>query len=310
MTTLDRAFIKAYSSDTHHRVSDHTHRLDTASLARQALAAVAPHTQLRSRASLMSETLATGVARPVDPLSPLSSFSPPATIDDSFHALLEVDRFAWPEECLEILSRSKPGWEGFARHLGDLIAGDTRCMALVSRQRGAGRTTIALAVARHMADRGLRTVVVDADFDNPRLAERCGVSARVGWGDVIESDLPFGEALITAVEDKVTLMPWRGSAGRLMHAPAATRAAEGFRLLREHYDLVVLDAVPLVDGAATAAFGRLLDATGPCATYLVCDRRSLSDELEADACASVARAGSTMSGIIHNFVPPANMLSR
>jgi Mrp family chromosome partitioning ATPase len=218
---------------------------------------------------------------------------------------LEVDSLSWPIACVDLLDRASARWDRFAEHLTDRSSEDNKTVMIVSCRRGEGRTTIALATARHMAARGLRCVVVDADFENPTLAAHCGVSPQMGWGEVIDGDLPFGEALIAGVNDNVTVMPWQGPAGRLAQSSAALRATTGFRLLREHYDLVIIDAMPLGGMSAEAELASLAKATGPCGVYLVRDVRATQPQQMAAACARLGRMSIKVTGVIENFFDPS-----
>jgi Mrp family chromosome partitioning ATPase len=143
--------------------------------------------------------------------------------------------------------------------------------------------------------------VVDADFENPNLAERCGISPQLGWGEVIDGDLPFAEGLVAAIEDGVTIMPWRGPAGRLAQRTAALRATTGFRLLREHFDLVILDAMPLSAPSANTELSALATVGGPCSAYLVRDPRTTRPPQVASGLARLGRSAVHVAGIIENF---------
>src|SRR5262249_38236066 len=130
---------------------------------------------------------------------------------DIFRPMLEVDQFAWPHACHELLSQADEMWNAFAAQILEEHGGGHACIAIASCLRGEGRTTITLSAGKFLAARGLRTVIVDADLDNPTLAQSCGISPQIGWDDVVDGELPLGEAMISSLADGVTLMPWRKS---------------------------------------------------------------------------------------------------
>jgi Mrp family chromosome partitioning ATPase len=145
--------------------------------------------------------------------------------------------------------------------------------------------------------------VVDADYEHPSLARACGIADHAGWGDVLDEQLALGDALIAAVEDHITLMPWRGepkSSSRLH----SSRAATTFGMLRDHYDLVLLDTMPLGESSAIDDFARFAKAVQLDALYLLHDVRSTAPEALADAWPQLRRSGVNVEGIIENFVAP------
>jgi Mrp family chromosome partitioning ATPase len=295
MTTLDRAFIKAYD-ETHPREIARPHRAPRAAVP-----------QVAATSGRVIERLAPEPTRSsthaANALAPLSSFVAPPKIEDSFRPLLEVDSLAWPEVCTSLLAHGRSAWERFAEQLAERIVDDNKTLALMSCRRGEGRTTIALATGRLMAERGLRCVIVDCDFDNPSLAKRCGVSPQLGWGEVVDGGLPFGESLVAAVENQVSIMPWRGSAAGLSQHPAIGRATAGFQQLREHFDLVILDAIALGASSAEKQLPVLASIVGPCSVHLVCDPRNTTPVELAGGVARLRRASIKVAGIIENFSP-------
>jgi Mrp family chromosome partitioning ATPase len=236
---------------------------------------------------------------------PLSSFAAQPKIHDACRALLEIDRAVWPAAVSELLARASRPWDHFAEHIIERTRDGQKCIAIASSERGDGRTTVALALARHAAARGLRLVVVDADFENPALVRSCGVSVRTGWDDLISSELELGEALISAVEDGVTLLPWRGGAASLAQLAGSMRVAGIFATLREHYDLLVLDTLPLGGRTTIADFAGFAAAIHADALYLVQNVRTTSREQMIAASAKLRRAGLPLAGVIENFVSSA-----
>jgi Mrp family chromosome partitioning ATPase len=307
MTALDRAFIKAYADVTPRpadagpsaeaprpTIAGETSAAETGRPAPGAAAAAIDH--------LEPPDLSESDARS-SPL-PLSSFASQPKVDDSFRALLEIDRAEWPTACGDLLVRAGRDWDRFGEQLIERMSQGQKCVALSSAARGDGRTTVSLALAKHVAGRGLRPVVVDADPENPTLVRSCGVSVHTGWDDLVASELPLGEALITAVDDGVTLMPWRGAAVSGSQLAQSPRIASIFGTLREHYDLVLLDTMPLADKMTITQFAALAAAIHLDALYLIQNVRSASREELSITCSLLRRAGLPLAAIIENFVSP------
>ena len=130
---------------------------------------------------------------------------------------------------------------------------------------------------------------------------------RAGWDDFLEGEPLLGEALISAVEDGVTLMPWRGAAIRVGALASSLRAATGFSTLREHYDLVLLDTMPLVGQTTISDFASFAESIHLDAVFLVQDVRTTTPENLASACAKLRRVGLRVAGVIENFIPAASL---
>ncbi len=301
MTPFDQAFIKAFSPsgplpDPSHGERTRPPHVVPAVGPAQAPPEPAPAAQPSSLGGLKLDT------KPAPAHRPLSSFAARPKVHDSCRALLEVDHLQWPQACEELLERGGKQWDGLVELVIQRLGEGHKCVALASSERGDGRTTTVLALARQLAGRGLRPVVVDVDGRNPQLVRTCGVSVHTGWDDLIASELPLGEALITAVEDGVTLMPWRSGEMSLSELAPSLRTAQIFGSLREHYDVLLLDTIPLMGQTAIADFARFATAVHLDALYLIHNVRTTSREQFASTCAKLRRAGVPLGGMIENFV--------
>ncbi len=142
MTTLDRAFIKAFTDEPHTSGAD--------------MPGAGPHAVHDSPVPEPAVAIATvpaDEAEPAPPASrkspprPLSSFSAQPKVHDSCQALLEVDRLDWPAACRDLLAGASQAWEHFTEQLVAQMSQGHKCVALSGVARGAGRTTVALAAA-------------------------------------------------------------------------------------------------------------------------------------------------------------------
>ncbi len=288
MNKLDRAFKKAYAEMP---------------LAPNA-AAEATSAPLVSKPMLSAAVAAIVPPEPTQPApsaSPLSSFAERPKIHDVASALLEVDHLAWPPACQSMQVHAEKALSGLADYLAERIGWGQKTIALASCRRAEGRTTVSLIMARLLAARGLRPVVVDADFENPRLARSCGIQDHTGWNELLEGETALGETLIAAVDERVTLMPWQGEPKSLRELTRCERVATNFNLLRDHYDIVLVDTMPLVDATEVQDFAGLAKAIGVDALYLVHDVRSTSAETLAETWTQLRREAVHVEGIIENF---------
>jgi protein-tyrosine kinase len=314
MSRLDQAFIKAYSesaprgSRPEPRAGDGAETTRAITTPDASASGAAPRAAARPSKSQAAESdqPAPVVAAAEKPDSvataPLSAFAPPPEADEPVLAALEVDHLAWPETCDHLLAEASQAWDSFADQLIEQLHVGQKCLALASCQRGEGRTTIILAVAKYLAAQGLRPLVVDADVENPSLARRCGITPRAGWDDFLAGEPSLDPAQISAVVPGVTLMPWRGEAIPIGKLASSLRTATAFGIVREQFDLVLLDTVPLVGQTTISDFAGFAEAIHLDAVFLVRDVRATTPDDAARACARLRRAGVRVAGVIENFV--------
>lgn len=141
--------------------------------------------------------------------------------------------------------------------------GRLRSIALTSAAPSEGKTTIAAHLAIANADRGKKTLLVDADLRRPSLHSKFGINPREGLSNVLTGEMQWQDVVIP-IEGKPNL-------SLLPAGPGSHRAADliGPRLsslldeFNKDYDLVILDSPPLLGFAeclqiATAADGVLI----------------------------------------------------
>jgi capsular exopolysaccharide synthesis family protein len=141
--------------------------------------------------------------------------------------------------------------------------GRLRSIVITSAAPGEGKTTIAAHLAIANADRGKKTLLVDADLRRPSLHAKFGLSPREGLSNVLTGELPWQD-VVMPVEGRPNLsfLP----AGLGSHRAADLIGPRLATLLDEfakEYDLVFLDSPPLLGFAeclqmAAAADGVLI----------------------------------------------------
>jgi Mrp family chromosome partitioning ATPase len=307
MSTLDRAFIKAYTEAPATNAASSTVRPSRATppAAPHQPIAEAARSPLGSVKKPLRPSSETAPARAIAATAPLSTFAPPPKVDQTLRAAYEVDELALPKACGDLLTHARRGWDRFADQLTKRLAAGEKCVAIASCSAGEGRTTIALAAARHLAARGVRTVVVDANFDNPTLAAACGITPQAGWSEVVWGERPLGEALIASAAEDLTLVPWQGRGKHARRSSDTLRIAAMFNTLQEHYDFVLVDTAPLDGPASISEFAGLADTLGLDAVYMAHDARTSTGGELRDTCDRLERAGVRVGGIIENFAAPA-----
>jgi protein-tyrosine kinase len=135
-----------------------------------------------------------------------------------------------------------------------------KVLLFTSCHRAEGRTTLVLTLARALARRPGRTLLVDADLTGPMLARQLGLRPERGLDDVIEDGLALADALIDAPDDHLSVLPLRAPVVRPRDFLASPAWSCVLARLRRDFDLVLLDGGPLFAGLNTTILHRSVDA--------------------------------------------------
>ena len=121
-------------------------------------------------------------------------------------------------------------------------------VAIVSPLEGEGRTTVAVGLARSLADAGRRVALVDADLRDPGVASRMGVRAMPGLSDVLEGrgDLDRVLCLIDGFEGRLTVLPAGSPSALGAELLGSEQMAGLLASLSERHDFVVIDTSPFL----------------------------------------------------------------
>jgi Mrp family chromosome partitioning ATPase len=204
----------------------------------------------------------------------------------------------WPATVLALEERHAARFD----HLADqLLAArqsrQIRVFLFTSCHRAEGRSTLVLTLARRLALRPLRTLLVDADLTGPMLAHWLGLKVRVGLDDVVEHQIAWNEALIETGGGRLALLPLRAPVAR----PREFLASPGWSLAlaraRREFELVLLDGGPLFAGLSAAALHRAADAA-----ILVLHRGLTSDRARDRAVEVLEAGGVPLLGLAETFV--------
>ena len=209
----------------------------------------------------------------------------------------ELGAFEWPETVLALERAHGERFEALADRLA-AIREERRLKVLLftSCHRAEGRTTLVLCLARALARRPGRTLVVDGDLTGPMLARSLGLRPRVGLEDVVESGFPAVEAIAESPDDNLAALPIRGPVAR----PREFLASPGWSCLlakvRREFDLVLIDGSPLFTGLSAASLHRSVDAA------ILVHHRGLTGERALVRAGEVLQAGGVpLLGLAETF---------
>ncbi len=139
-----------------------------------------------------------------------------------------------------------------------------RVVVLTSPSPGDGKTTVACNLSIAMAEIGRKVLLIDGDLRRPRLHKVFGVANSWGLSDVLWADNPLETVPISHLvrETEVSglsLLPG-GSCGvtpsNLFYSPRMSRL---LGRLRAEFDMIMIDATPMIHLADARVLGRLAD---------------------------------------------------
>lgn len=136
-----------------------------------------------------------------------------------------------------------------------------RIVVVTSSMPGEGKTTTALDLSIAVARNGQRVLLLEGDLRRPRAVEVLGLVEGVGLTDVLVGDATFAEVVQTVPNQGVDVL----ACGPVPPNPAELLGSQQMEKLlleqRDHYDLVVIDAPPLLAVTDAAVLARASDGT-------------------------------------------------
>lgn len=167
----------------------------------------------------------------------------------------------WPETVRALEARHGDRFEQLADALVDSRdRKQSRILLFTSCHRAEGRTTLVLTLARALANRPLRTLVVDADLSGPMLARSLGLKPSIGLDDVIQDGTSLADAIIEPPGERLAFLPLRAAVSRPRDFLADPAWSCSMARLRREFDLVLIDGSPLFTGLSAAVLHRSVDA--------------------------------------------------
>lgn len=163
---------------------------------------------------------------------------------------------------------------------------------VTSAMAAEGKTTLCVCLARELARTGLRVLVIDADPYRARLASAFGGSARRNLGLLAAGS--------SRIDEVAQIDGWSGahfvaaaSPEEFQHLTRSAAFAQIIEKARKDYDMIILDAAPVLAGADAALIGRLADVR----LFVVRYGRTPWDRLMS-ALTALRLCGSVVDGIV------------
>jgi polysaccharide biosynthesis transport protein len=138
----------------------------------------------------------------------------------------------------------------------------SKVIGLTSCLPSEGKSTLAAAMAGHMARSGARVVLLDCDLRHPSLSRLLAPGASAGFVDVIEGRLDFVDAVWRDPTTNMEFLP-AGHEQGVAHASellTSSAAKSLFDTLQIKYDYVIVDLAPLAASVDVRATSGIVDS--------------------------------------------------
>jgi Mrp family chromosome partitioning ATPase len=153
----------------------------------------------------------------------------------------EVDQFGWTSPVTDLVATGGADLDAICQKIISATRGGSQVVAIGSSESAAGGTTLMLCLAQRLAAMKLKSVLVDADFASPALAERLGMSPPFGWEDIAEHEKSLCDVLIESVQDGLALLPLRGAVMQPARLAGDLYWRTTLEALKGRFRLVLLD---------------------------------------------------------------------
>ncbi len=217
--------------------------------------------------------------------------------EDDLRPAYEVERFEWPSIVKPLLDRSRAELSSL---LNELLPDRRGTLLVTGCRRGEGRTSIALLLARHLAKKGSRVLLIDADFQRPQLASSLATHVEIGWEETM-SGAAVSDALIESLTDRLVILPLRRPVAADVLSKDRARLRKTLARLEESFDVVCADAGPLIE-AGESGHETLFGAAPWDAAVVVRDVRHCRLEQSHAVGHQLVQLGARRWAIIENFV--------
>ncbi|MEM1115307.1 MAG: polysaccharide biosynthesis tyrosine autokinase, partial [Bacteroidota bacterium] len=174
-------------------------------------------------------------------------------------------------------------------------------VVITSSNPAEGKSTTAANLAVVMAQAGRRTLLVDADLRKPTGHKKFGVPREPGLVQLLFDDAPLQLSHLTEVADDLWMLPAGALAPNPSELLGSKRMRDVLAEMRELFDVIILDAPPVLAATDPVLLSTQVDAT------LVVTRAGITKDYDLTATMDALReVGASVIGTVLNGFDVAN----
>ncbi len=174
-----------------------------------------------------------------------------------------------------------------------------KVVAVVSAIPQEGKTTLAASLGLALADLQKRVLIVDADMRNPSMSQHFHLGPGPGLTALLSAQSikieQMNQLIQPTVEKNVSILPCGETPASIARLLAAGHLREILSVLRDRYDIVLIDTAPVLLFPETRMIGRNADGV-----VLVTRSNKTSVDVHRQAVKVLAESGSKILGTILN----------
>lgn len=172
-----------------------------------------------------------------------------------------------------------------------------RSLLVTSAVPAEGKSTCIIHLAIAHAEQGKRTLIIDADLRRPSIHKKLNVNGSIGLSNALLGELDWKEALVESDDwPNLRILP-AGTASRRASDLIGSMMIDILDEAGKEYDLILVDAPPLLGFAETMQIATAVDGVVVMARAGQTSRRAVASVL-----ATLKRLRATTIGLVLNEV--------
>jgi capsular exopolysaccharide synthesis family protein len=173
-----------------------------------------------------------------------------------------------------------------------------RCLVISSAVPGEGKTMTSTNLAIALAQTGRRTLLIDADLRRPRVAGQLGLDAAVGLTTILVGKTETQDAIQVHEPSGLHFLASGAKPPNPTEILQSRVTQDLVKSLRDEYDMVIVDAPPLLPVADASVLATLADGV----ILVVKHGKTTRDQL-GEAIARLNQVGGRLFGVVVNMIP-------
>jgi tyrosine-protein kinase Etk/Wzc len=192
--------------------------------------------------------------------------------------------------------------ESLALSLQYKLAGkrdESKVILVTSAVPGQGKSMISANLAYLYAEKGLKTLLVDADMRQSTIHRYLPVTGSKGLSGVLQGELRPNQAITRSFE-KLHALPAGKHVARVRNLFGSDKLEKLVDSLRGQYDMIIVDSPPVLPVADAAALSKFADVT-----LFVARQGSVSYAEVVEAVGRLGKVGTQVDGMVFNGFEPS-----